>query len=173
MVAPLSAASKRCACAPCAQIAFARSRGAFLQSDAMLCYRVPHMEMLVYVRNHGGRRQGSTHVGASVGEAPVYERLEMTAPLTSLAEFRVDAEVDDPIAELRDAVQQVFDVMGSVQHGRPTYVARRDSAIFVVLEAGFDTPSEVMGELAEILALSRPKARRAAESRPDEPTVRA
>jgi hypothetical protein len=124
------------------------------------------MELLVYVRNHGRRGLGSTYVGATVGEAPTCERLEMSGPLTSLAEFRVDAEVEDPIAELREAVRQVFEGIRP-QHGRPTYVARPDSAIFIVLEEGFDTAADVMCDLGEMLALCSPKVRRAADAFPD------
>jgi hypothetical protein len=120
------------------------------------------MELLVYVRNHGGHGHGSTYVGASVGEAPVLERLEMSAPLTSTAEFRVDATIDDPIRELRAAVEQVFAVVGATPHGRPTYVARPRSAIFVVLEPGFDTPADVMENLGEMLAMCSPQVRAAA-----------
>ena len=115
------------------------------------------MELLVYVRNHGSHGRGSTYVGASVGEAPVLERLEMSAPLTSTAEFRVDATIDDPIRELRAAVEHVFNAVGPSLHGRPTYYARPHSAIFVVLEPGFDTPADVMADLAEMLAMCSPK----------------
>ncbi len=139
------------------------SSGAFLRGRATPWYR-HDMELLVYVRNHGGRRLGSTYVGAAVGEAPMCERLEMRAPLTSLAEFRVDADVEDPVAELREAVRQVFTIIGPAPHGRPTYVSRPDSAIFVVLEDGFDTMADVMRDLAEMLALCSPKVRRAASA---------
>ncbi|MGH1345171.1 MAG: hypothetical protein ACRBN8_26655 [Nannocystales bacterium] len=113
------------------------------------------MELLVYVRNHGGRRDGTTYVGASVGDAPGVETFDHRAPLTSSAEFRVDASVEDPVQELRDAVEQVFTVMGAP--GRAVYVTRPSSAIRVLVEPGFDTPSEVAHQLAEMLAMCSPK----------------
>jgi len=113
------------------------------------------MELLVYVRNHGGRRDGTTYVGASVGDAPGVETFDHRAPLTSSAEFRVDASVEDPVQELRDAVEQVFTVMGAP--GRAVYVTRPSSAIRVLVEPGFDTPYEVAHELAEMLAMCSPK----------------
>lgn len=149
-----------------------RRRRRFFRVCVTPCYRHA-MELLVYVRNHGGRRLGCTYVGAAVGEAPTCERLEMRAPLTSLAEFRVDAAVEDPVEELREAVRQVFAILGSTLHGRPTYVARPDSAIFVVLEEGFDTMADVMRDLAEMLVLCSPKVRGATEPIADGPSVTA
>ena len=113
------------------------------------------MELLVYVRNHGGRRDGTKFVGASVGDAPGVEVPATLAPLTSSAEFRIDAEVDDPIQELVDAVEQVFAMMGPP--GRAVYVTRPNSAIRVQLEPGFDTPTDVARDLAEMLAMCSPK----------------
>lgn len=113
------------------------------------------MELLVYVRNHGGRREGTKYVGASVGDSPGIETLGSRAPLTSSAEFRIDASVDDPIEELMDAVEQVFAMLGAP--GRPIYVTRKRSAIRVQLEPGFDTPTEVARDLAEMLAMCSPK----------------
>ena len=113
------------------------------------------MELLVYVRNHGGRRDGTKYVGASVGDAPGVETLDTRAPLTSSAEFRIDADVDDPIQELMDAVEQVFAMMGPP--GRAVYVTRPNSAIRVQLEPGFNTPSDVARDLAEMLAMCSPK----------------
>lgn len=111
------------------------------------------MELLVYVHNHGAGHKGTKYVGASVGDAP--EVLDNRAPLTSSAEFRIDAEVDDPIQELMDAVEQVFAMMGPF--GRPVYVTRPNSAIRVQLEPGFETPSDVARDLAEMLAMCSPK----------------
>jgi hypothetical protein len=113
------------------------------------------MELLVYVRNHGGRGDGTTYVGASLGEAPSVETLDTRVPLTSSAEFRIDADVDDPIQELIDAVEQVFTVMGPP--GRAVHVTRPRSAIRVLVEPGFDTPSDVAHELAEMIAMCSPK----------------
>lgn len=113
------------------------------------------MELLVYVRNHGGRREGTKYVGASVGDSPGIETLGSRAPLTSSAEFRIDARVEDPIEELMDAVEQVFAMLGTP--GRPVYVTRPRSAIRVQLEPGFDTPTEVARDLAEMLAMCSPK----------------
>jgi hypothetical protein len=113
------------------------------------------MELLVYVRNHGGRREGTKYVGASVGDSPGIETLGSRAPLTSSAEFRIDASVEDPIEELMDAVDQVFAMLGAP--GRPVYVTRPRSAIRVQLEPGFDTPTEVARDLAEMLAMCSPK----------------
>ncbi len=115
------------------------------------------MELLVYVRNHGGRNAGNTYVGASVGYAPSVEGLDTREPLTSSAEFRVDASVDNPIDELQDAVEQLFAVIGPHPHARPVYVSRAHSAIRVQLEPGFDTPTEVARDLAEMLAMCSPK----------------
>ncbi len=113
------------------------------------------MELLVYVRDHGGKGEGTTYVGASVGFAPTVETLDTRAPLTSSAEFRVDASVEDPIQELCDAIEQVFTVMSAP--GRPVYVTRPRSAIRVLLEPGFDNPSDVARDLAEMLAMCSPK----------------
>lgn len=133
----------------CAEALFSGPRGHVLGRLAM--------ELLVFVRNHGGRDAGNTYVGASVGEAPHVEALDHRAPLTSTAEFRVDASVEDPVQELRDAVEQVFAMIGPRPHGRPTYVTRPQSAIRVLLEPGFDRPGEVAGDLAEMLAMCSPK----------------
>lgn len=127
------------------------------------------MELLVYVRNHGGRRNGTTYVGASVGDAPGVETFEHRAPLTSSAEFRVDASVEDPVQELRDAVEQVFTVMGTP--GRAVYLTRPSSAIRILVEPGFDTPSEVAHDLAEMLAMCSPKV--SARSRLAQPEAEA
>ncbi len=118
------------------------------------------MELLVYVRNHGGKRTGNTYVGASLGLAPTLERLEMHEPLTSSAEFRVDAVVDDPTAELRSIVEQIF-AMGAPEAGRPVYLSRRQSALRILVEPGFDTPFDVLAELTEMIAMCAPKLRAA------------
>jgi hypothetical protein len=110
------------------------------------------MELLVYVRNHGGRSAGSTFVGASVGPAPSAHHLDTVAPMTSMAEFRIDTDMDDPIGELRTTVRELFEVIGAEKFGRPIYYARSSSAIRVRLEPGFDTAHEVECELAEMLA---------------------
>ncbi len=129
------------------------------------------MELLVYVRNHGGRANGTTYVGASVGAAPGVEMPDTRAPLTSSAEFRVDAEVDDPIAELCDAVEQVFAVMD--RPGRAVYVTRPHSAIRVLVEPGFDTPSAIAHGLAEMLAMCSPKVSHRSQRMPLEPALAA
>ncbi len=115
------------------------------------------MELLVYVRNHGGRCDGTKFVGASVGDAPGIETPGSYAPLTSSAEFRVDADVDDPIQELWEAVEQAFAMM--VRPGRAVYVTRPRSAIRVQTEPGFEGPMDVARDLAEMLALCSPKAK--------------
>lgn len=127
------------------------------------------MELLVYVRNHGGRADGTTYVGASLGDAPSVEALDTRAPLTSSAEFRIDADVDDPVQELIDAVEQVFTVMGPP--GRAVYVTRPRCAIRVLVEPGFDTPSVVAHDLAEMIAMCSPKV--SARSRLARPEVAA
>lgn len=125
------------------------------------------MELLVYVRNHGGSGGRNTYVGASVGSAPTAEHLEMPSALTSMAEFRIDAAVEDPVGELHDAVRDVFGVLGEERHGRAIYFARSRSAIKVLLEPGFDTPLDVQRELGEMLALCSPKVR----ERPGRPAI--
>ena len=115
------------------------------------------MELLVYVRNHGGRPSGSTYVGASVGSAPSGDYLDTMAPMTSMAEFRIAAGVDDPVGELRRAVLELFEVVGEDRYRRPIYYSRPHSALKVLLEPGFDTPDQVAGELAEMLALCSPR----------------
>jgi len=115
------------------------------------------MELLVYVRNHGGRRNGTKYVGASVGDAPGSQVPASDVPLTSSAEFRVDAQVEDPIGELVEAVEQAFAMLDP--RGRPIYVTRPHSAIRVQLEPGFDTPTDVAHDLAEMLAMCSPKVR--------------
>ena len=122
------------------------------------------MELLVYVRNHGGCEGRNTYVGASVGTAPTVEHLDLASEMTSMAEFRIDAAVEDPVGELHDAVRDLFGVIGEERHGRAVYFARRRSAIKVVLEPGFDTPLDVQRELAEMLVLCSPKAKAKARS---------
>ncbi len=118
---------------------------------------VPRMELLVYVRNYGGRERGSTYVGASIGASVAVEHPEARGELTSMAEFRVAAEVDDPVEALRDAVEQVFALLGSAPHHRTIYYASRCSALRVRLEPGFDAPHQIEAELAEMLALCSPR----------------
>ena len=116
------------------------------------------MELLVYVRNHGGRSSGNTVVGACVGEAPSVESIETRASLTSSAEFRVDAAVEDPIGELADAVEQVFVMTrDSERHGRAVYLTRARSAVRILMEPGFDQPGEIARDLAEMLAMCSPR----------------
>jgi hypothetical protein len=122
------------------------------------------MELLVYVRNHCGPKGSTSFVGASVGIAPKIERLEPAeiedrGPATSLAEFRIDARVDDPIAELRAAVADVFTIISDDKYERAVYFTRNRSAIKVKLEPGFDTPLDVERELAEMLALCDPRVK--------------
>lgn len=128
------------------------------------------MELLVYVRNHGGRHAGSTYVGASVGESPSLGTLEMRDDLSSSAEFRVEGCVDDPVGELRRIVHQLFEMIGDEKYGRAIYLARPHSAIRVELEPGFDTPFDISHELAEMLAMCSPKTKaRVAQSAEAQP----
>jgi len=115
------------------------------------------MELLVYVRNHGGFGGRNTFVGASVGTSPTIEHPPARAPLTSFAEFRVDDGVDDPVEELRAAVRDVFAVLGNEPHDRTVYWTRPHSALKVCLGPEFDRPHQIEGELAEMLALCSPK----------------
>jgi len=135
------------------------------------------MELLVYVRNHAGTRGPTSFVGASVGIAPQIDRvdpIEMDdrGPLTSLAEFRIDARVDDPIAELRDAVADVFTILGDDKYARPVYFTRNRSAIKVKLEPGFDTPLDVERDLAEMLAMCDPRVKKNRVAAAKAPTLR-
>lgn len=120
------------------------------------------MELLVYVRNHGGFGGRNTFVGASVGTSPTIEHPPARASLTSFAEFRVDESVDDPVAELRIAVADVFAVLGAEPHGRVLYWTRPHSALKVLLAPEFDCAELVETELAEMLALCSPKLQRRA-----------
>lgn len=113
------------------------------------------MELLVYVRNYGGPK-GSTFAGACVGEAPAIEELRSEDPPTSYAEFRVVAQVEDPIAELREAVRDAFARLGSEPLARPIYCGRRHSAIALRLEPGFETRHAVECALADGLGWCRP-----------------
>jgi len=119
------------------------------------------MELLVYVRNHGGSDRGekNTFVGASVGKSPTIQQPPVRAPLCSFAEFRVDETVEDPIAELRTAVRDVFAVLGPEPHHRVVYWTRPHSALKIRLAPDFDRPHHIEGELAEMLALCSPKLR--------------
>ena len=113
------------------------------------------MELLVYVRNYGGPER-STVAGASVGEAPTVEELRCEQTPTSYAEFRVVADVEDPIAELREAVRDAFARLGPEPLARPLYCGRRDSALALRLEPGFDTRHAVECALADGLGWCRP-----------------
>jgi hypothetical protein len=117
------------------------------------------MELLVFVRNYGGPA-GATYVGASVGSAPMVDHPEACAPLTSFAEFRVDADVLDPVAELRETVHEAFAVIEPERQARPVYFARSFSAVRLLLEPGFDRVEDVVSDLAEMLALCSPRAGR-------------
>jgi hypothetical protein len=117
------------------------------------------MELLVFVRNHGGPA-GTSYVGASVGSAPMVEQPETRQPVTSLAEFRVDADVLDPLTELRETLREAFGVMGEARHGRAIYYACSNSALKLLLEPGFDRPEDIESDLAEMLALCSPRGGR-------------
>ena len=117
------------------------------------------MELLVFIRNHGGPA-GTSYVGASVGSAPMVEQPEARQPVTSLAEFRVDAEVLDPRMELRETLREAFEVMGEPRHGRAIYYACSNSALKLLLEPGFDRPEDIEADLAEMLALCSPRNHR-------------
>lgn len=117
------------------------------------------MELLVFVRNHGGPA-GTSYVGASVGSAPMIEQPETRQPVTSLAEFRVDADVLDPLTELRETLREAFEVMGEARHGRAIYYACSNSALKLLLEPGFDRPEDIESDLAEMLALCSPRGGR-------------
>jgi hypothetical protein len=117
------------------------------------------MELLVFVRNHGGPA-GTSYVGASVGSAPVVEQPETREPVTSLAEFRIDADVLDPVMELRETLREAFGVMGEPRHGRAIYYACTNSALKLLLEPGFDRREDIETDLAEMLALCSPRANR-------------
>lgn len=132
------------------------------------------MELLVYVRNHDGPRGPTSFVGASVGIAPKIEQVELEdyGPATSLAEFRVDARVEDPIAELRAAVADVFTIIGDDKHGRGVYFTRNRSAIKVKLEPGFDTAFDIERELGEMLAMCDPRVKERRIHAASSPTLR-
>lgn len=122
------------------------------------------MELLVFVRNHGGFGGRNTFVGASVGNSPTIEHPPARAPLTSFAEFRVDDGVEDPVAELRAAVQDVFAVLGSDLHDRVLYWTRPYSALKVLLCPDFDRPHQLETDLAEMLVLCSPKLQQRART---------
>jgi hypothetical protein len=115
------------------------------------------MELLVFVRNHGGP-SGTSYVGASVGSAPIVEQPETREPVTSLAEFRIDADVLDPAMELRETLREAFGVMGELRHGRAIYYACSNSALKLLLEPGFDRREDIEADLAEMLALCSPRS---------------
>jgi hypothetical protein len=132
------------------------------------------MELLVYVRNHDGPHGPTSYVGASVGIAPKIDPVELAerGPVTSLAEFRVDAAVDDAVAELRAAVADVFTIIGPDKHERAVYFTRNRSAIKVKLEPGFDTPLDIERDLAEILVVCNPRVRERRKLAARVPTLR-
>jgi hypothetical protein len=134
------------------------------------------MELLVYVRNHAGPRGKTTFVGASVGTSPRAEQLDLAdddrGPITSMAEFRVDARIEDPVAELRAAVADLFTVIGGDRFARPVYFARNRSAIKVKLEPGFDSGLDIERELGEMLAMCSPRVRNNRKHAAKIPTLR-
>ena len=134
------------------------------------------MELLVYVRNHAGPRGKTCFVGASVGTAPKAEQLEVgtdeRGPITSMAEFRVDARIEDPVRELRAAVAELFTVLGSDKFARPVYFSRTRSALKVKLEPGFECATDVERELAEMLSMCSPRVREQRKHAARVPTIR-
>lgn len=88
------------------------------------------------------------------------EQPDTRKPVTSLAEFRVDADVLDPVAELRETLREAFEIAGFRDPGRPLYYARAHSALKLLLEPGFDRPEDIEADLAEMLALCSPRGGR-------------
>lgn len=120
----------------------------------------------MFVRNHGGPA-GTSYVGASVGSAPMVEHPESRKPVTSLAEFRVDADVIDPVMELRETLREAFEVIGEPRHGRAIYYACSNSALRLLLEPGFDRREDIEADLAEMLAVCRPHSARTHRAAPE------
>lgn len=114
------------------------------------------MELLVYVRNRGGFGGAGTIMGASAGSSPSIADPRPSAELTSLAEFRVDGSLRDPVAELREAIADVFAVLAADLRHRTLYWTRPRSGLKVCLEPGFDARHVVESTLAELLHVIHP-----------------
>ncbi len=113
------------------------------------------MQVVLYVHNHGertDRRPPGRVCGMAVGEDPTAHPWDPDRAVSSFAEFRCGADVEDPATEVQLAVAKAFAHAGASVSGRTIEFNTRRCTLRLALEPGFDDPRAV---LEPLLALAR------------------